>query len=280
MDRLWIKALEIFCFGLAYLLINCGSADTDEDYENITTYDAGKSPVVNKRDYGLESIFDYKKTKNTSASPVTEILIETGCPDHKQEFAVAKNHEDFGKCERIMLTAKNHDVVLDNETVNFLWFVADPNVVELDCAYTANRNVCRPKGKIDIFDLLAVSEPETSITACVINNCLEQAADDCENLVCADIGITSIFNLEGGWNIHSDILEKDLVTIPYQDGRRFTDDDLLINSGLINGLTIQFEMIDRIYTGQILSQDSIHGTVLDSTDMNVIGEWFAERLSP
>ncbi len=264
---------------LACFTINCGAPDDKAFNEQDSVYDYDESVSTSEQAKRLEPKTNHKNVKDVFNEYVTNITAETNCEDHEHEFAVAKNHENFGQCERIILTAKNQDKTLNGNSVNFLWFVADPSVVELVCPVENDNKLCRSKGKLDIFDNVGGGEPKAAVIACAINNCLDSQPKDCHDLVCSTISIASVFNLEGGWLIHGDTLKKDLIMIPYQDGRRFVDHDLFIHDGLINGLTIQFEMDGRIFTGEILSQNHLQGTILDSTDMSVVGQWFAERLS-
>lgn len=278
--KFWM--IGVLYLSLAGLLLNCGSAENSRDEVIIVQPPdglIGDFVPENRLETQDQYVKDRESDAPAEARYVTKISASTNCPNRELEFAVAKNHEDFSRCERVVLTAQgNHADLFDGE-LDFLWFVLDKNAIGLECPAEYASSLCQLKGNLDVFDADDGLEPQSTIVACAMNDCQEVDGDDCEDLVCTAISVSSIFNLEGGWKIQSPLLDEDLIMIPYQDGRRFEDQDLFIIRGMINGTNISFYRDGFIFSGSIVSPTYLHGTILNSTDMSVIGEWSALRLS-
>ncbi len=209
----------------------------------------------------------------------THINFYADCDINPPEMATAKKYQAEPLCSRIVATAMtNLDGHSFEEATSFDWYVADTEVLTLMCADEPWLNLCWPVGQQDVFDLNTGVEPETTVAVCTQNICPEPLPPDCEDVVCRSIQVKTVVNLQGSWQMSDQPAYNAGVMNLIQDGRGFSDEHLGLDHGQIMADSVQFEIDDYLYQGQIhAGRDQMHGTIMEMMGMTVIGTWTANR---
>ena len=211
---------------------------------------------------------------------ITHINFYADCTVNPPEMATAKKYQAEPLCSRIVAAAMtNLDGHAWEEATPFDWYVADTQAIKLMCADEPWLNLCWPVGQQDVFDLNTGDEPETTVAVCTQNICPEPLPPDCENVVCRSIQVKVTVNLQGSWQMSDQPALNAGPMNLVQDGRNFSDSHLGLDHGKVVADSVQFQIDDYLYTGQIdPGRNQMHGNIMEMMGMAVIGTWVAERV--
>ena len=211
----------------------------------------------------------------------TEVLVEAESFDTDGALAVpAGDWTDVDKYKlRIhVVSGRNMNLFQDVE-----WRISDPTLVSLSALHADPDGHLEASAIVettaDILDRSGETEPETTITVCVQNDCADYAGGEgcaaCLPEVCSrPYKVRAIVNAEGDWRLQG-------ATFPYpvpirvkQTGRELT---AAFFEPSIHGTQINFSSGSTSYVGQFTDHEHVTGEAIVSPSGDNLGVWTAEK---
>lgn len=284
----WLMAL---CFSVALHALNCQREEERDVDRRGTSGDGGTETLPNENEEEapdtlkdpprFEDPDDVPDTWRSPGNPeyATYIILYAGCEGAPDVMAVAARQNSEPDCAHIYASAvREQGGNVSEVNVPFLWDISYPDIVSLEFSPGPTQSHARVRGKLDLFDGDKVTEPESAVWACAMNDCPQPAPSDCSDLVCSYVNVISVVNIEGTWTLTGVTFGPGATMHPLQDGRSFKDPVAGVKTGKVEAATVRFDIDDYEYSGT-LSADRTHiaGSVRDLMNDIVIGSWSAER---
>lgn len=208
------------------------------------------------------------------------------CGSAKPELAVPRNHAAYPCHELIRLTPYHLESGrLYQVPATLNWSSDEPAWVSVSgFDWIPDRTSVSVAGSRDVFDAPSIDpadhgEPRATVRACAKNDCPFQPNDQtCQPVVCADISVAGVVNLEGEWCLTGANLGASCTKVEIlQDGRELYV--LPWNAGgSVQDSTVTVKDDTTLYVGTV-SQDrkTIMGAATDLMNGDSLGAWKAER---
>ncbi len=238
-------------------------------------------PAITQKPIGMEKL-DLPKLSAEEPEPyASSIHVNAACTGSNDLMYVPKGHDPPALCEQIVMTALTVDDGQEDAIgLPFVWLVQNPDLITMDCSASPDQNHCAPLGMQDLFDLESVNEPTTTVTGCAVNTCPPNNTA-CEPLVCADVSVTVVVNLEGSWFLTGGEFQSGKTISLSQEGHELTSAHPGFSDGAIDADTVSITIGDYLYIGTIKEdRATIIGDTVDLLTLSWVGSWSAERVSP